>query len=273
MSATWRRRSAIWRRAPFAAFVVLGGIVFCALGSFVPWGRETIRVEARTVAALVERRANALGRDLTDDERVAVVEDFVREEILVREAYRRRWHQKSPGVRRRLLLAMAPASSGERPPAAQAQLSAYFRAHAERYRVPESLTFSHVFFEHASALLPEDASEFLETLEANADFRGLGDEFWLAPEAVRQTRQQLRGALGASFADAVFALEPGSWAGPFTSTRGTHFVRVDERHPSELPALEGVRRFVEVDWESERRAALRDETLSRLRGRYSVIER
>ena len=98
----------------------------------------------------------------------------------------------------------------------------------------------------------------------------MGDEFWLGTTIVRQTRHQLAGAFGVSFADEVFALEPGRWAGPFASNRGTHFVRLFERHPETLPELDAVERLVRVDWLTERREEIREKKMDRIRERYTI---
>ena len=141
------------------------------------------------------------GRELTAEQREQAIEDHVGEEILLREAYRHGWHLENGRVRQRLILAMRAALTKALPEPSTAQLRAYYQANAERYRVPVSVTFSHVFFESGSPRTPRDSSKVLASLNRGADFRAMGDEFWLGSTMVRQTRQQLAGALGVSFAD------------------------------------------------------------------------
>ena len=53
---------------------------------------------------------------------------------------------------------------------------------------------------------------------------------------------------------------------------GHHFVRVETRHPPELPPFEAMKRFVEVDWMADHRRELRERKMSRLREHYVVVE-
>ena len=132
MSAIWRRWFLFWRREPLLSFAATGGVLFFILAPNLPWGRETIRIDARTAAAIVERRANLEGRELSEEERDRAIEDYVREEILVREAYRNGWHLQNGRVRQRLLLAMRTALSEDVPAASTAELRAYYQANADR---------------------------------------------------------------------------------------------------------------------------------------------
>ncbi len=268
MRALWQRVSVFWRREPFVGFAIVGGLLFFLLAPYLSWGRETIHVDARTVAGIVERRSNLEGRKLTTEEREEAIQDYVCEEILVREAHRNGWHLENGRVRQRLVLAMRTALNEDLPEASSAQLRAYYQANADRYRVPVSVTFSHVYFEKGSSPMPG----VLGSLESGADFRAMGDSFWLGAIMVRQTRHQLQGALGTSFAEAVFTQEPGRWFGPIESSRGTHFVRADDRHPPELPELETLERYVQLDWATERRAELLERKMSRIRERYTLVE-
>jgi hypothetical protein len=228
-----------------------------------------ISLDSRTIDAVIEGRTATEARELTAREREQAIEDHVREEILLREAYRHGWHLEDGHVRQRLVLAMRSALLEDLPEPSLAQLRAFYQANAERYRTPMAVTFSHVFFADHS-LRTADAASVLRSLNDGADPRRMGDEFWLGSTMVRQTRHQLAGALGASFADDVFALDHGKWAGPFASNRGTHFVMLLERHPETRPELDAVERFVRVDWATQRHEEIRERKMNRIRERYTI---
>lgn len=50
-------------------------------------------------------------------------------------------------------------------------------------------------------------------------------------------RPEVADRFGPQFADAVFALEPGTWAGPIASAYGQHLVLVTEHAAARLPGL------------------------------------
>ncbi len=244
-------------------------MLYWLLSPYLPSGKETIVIDARTIEAVHERRTNLAGREPTAEERAQVVDDYVGEEILLREAYRHGWHLKSSRVRQRLILAMRSAMSEALPEPSTAQLRAYYQANAERYRAPESVTFSHVFFENGAPRSPPDTSKLLESLNRGTDFRTLGDDFWLGA-TIRQTKTQLAGVVGRSFADEVFALEPGSWFGPIVSKRGVHLVRLLARHPETLLEFDNMEQMVRTKWITDRHAEIRERKMSRIRERYTV---
>ena len=269
MAAFLRRWTGFWRREPLLSFAIGGALVFLLLSPYLPSGKQTIVLDSRTIDAVIQRGTSLETRELTEAEREQVIEDYVREEILLREAYRHGWHLEDAHVRQRLVLAMRSALLEEVPEPSAAQLRAFYQANAERYRTPTAVTFSHVFFANDS-LRAADPSSVLRSLNDGADPLAMGEEFWLGSTMVRQTRHQLAGALGASFADQVFALEPGRWAGPFASNRGMHFVRLLERHAESLPELDTVKSFVRVDWMTQRREEIRERKMGRIRDRYTI---
>lgn len=77
---------------------------------------------------------------------------------------------------------------------------------------------------------------------------GYGDAIMLAPFYADVTDVDLRSAFGGEFAEAVGALEPGSWLGPIRSGYGVHLVKVYERRESEIPPWTAVRASVVRDW-------------------------
>ena len=263
------RQKQLWTRAPVLASLALGGVLFL-LGTLVlPEPRERLVIDARTVQTVLERRADRLGRELFPEEREAAIQDYVDEELLVREAYRRGLHVTSGLVRRRLLGKMRLGMNAEVPQPTFAQLRAYFNANSERYQIPEAVTLAHVFYERGRPEAIDEAS-LIESLAARADFRALGDRFWLGPVLAQITRDRLAGALGVEFAERTFALTPGVWAGPLESSRGTHYVQVVERHPPTLPDLETVEDYVRLEWLAERRAEVTERKLERATARYRI---
>ena len=260
-----------FRRAlPLLGPLLVGGGLFLAFGPFLPSSKEVIEVDARSIEALQNERADRLGRELTPSERTETIRRYVDEEILVREAYRRGLHLTDPGVRARLLRRMRLALSEGIPEPSRSQLRAYYSSNSERYLVDESITLTHVFWAADSDNQPARPEVPLEALKAGADFRRMGERFWLGPVLPQVTRDRLAGALGAEFAGRVFDLEPGVWTGPVQSTRGVHYVAVVERHPPMIPPFESLEDYVRAEWLSEKRADLMDRRLDRMTAGYKI---
>ena len=261
---TW---AAFWQRESFLSFSIFGGLMFLLLSPYLASNKETIVIDARTRDSVIERRTNLEARELASEERDKAIADYVRDEILVREAHRNGWHLENGRVRQRLVLAMRTALNEDVPEPSLAQLQAFFRATADRYRVPPSVSLAHVFFEAGSS---HDPQQVLASLRDGRDFRDMGDPSRLGVEVVRIAEARLAGALGESFAASVFALPPGSWSGPIDSNRGRHYVRVEIRHDGELPPFEVAEPHLRLDWGRTRRAEIYERKMERMREEYAV---
>jgi parvulin-like peptidyl-prolyl isomerase len=63
----------------------------------------------------------------------------------------------------------------------------------------------------------------------------------------------------------------GEWVGPVHSGFGVHLVRISERKPGYLPALEESRKAVTREWENDQREAAAANNYARLRKDYDVV--
>jgi parvulin-like peptidyl-prolyl isomerase len=76
---------------------------------------------------------------------------------------------------------------------------------------------------------------------------------------------------GDALADAVFALAPGDWVGPFRSDFGLHLVRLRSRSEARLPPYEEIEARVADEFASQRRAARNEAAYAEMRARYDVV--
>lgn len=259
-------------RQPVLSSLLIGGGLFAVASTIRPAPYGEIVLDGRTVTSVVEERANGRGRNLTADERQEAIAAYVEEEVLLREAFRSGRHLTNGSARARLAQRMRLSLNAEIPQPTDAQLRAWYAANPDRYRTADAVTLAHVFYGRPDDVSPSPATpDPTAALEAGADFRTLGERFWLGSVLSAQTEAQIGGALGTEFAAEVFALPTGEWSGAIESTRGIHFVRILERHPPFVPAFELVREAVELDWLNERRIEVTDRKLARVMSRYDVV--
>jgi hypothetical protein len=202
-----------------------------------------------------------------------LIEQYIRGEVLYREALAMGLDRDDPYVRNRLgqkLSFLLDDLSAEQVPG-EGELADYLARHPERYRVPAKLSLRQVYLNPARHPEPRArAAEILARLAAGADPAELGDPT-LLPRALEAASQpEIARDLGEDFAAALFELEPGSWQGPMRSGLGWHLVLITEREPGRMPSLEAVRAQVLRDWREERRRALQAQTYERLRARYEI---
>lgn len=277
--AGWPRlRAALGRllREPLIHFAALGSALFVIYDPALPAGAEDrIAVDAAFVEGLRREHEQRTGRPPTADEERGLIERFVEEEMLYREAVAMGLDRGDPIVRRRLIQKMGflaeDLAAIDEP--TDAELEAYRSAHAARYRDPERTSFRHVFVsrDRRGEGAEEDARRLLEELQKGADPGALGDPFVRGASFARRSAAEIEAVFGRGFADAVSAAPIDAWSGPFVSSYGAHLVRVSERAPAAAPALASVRARVRQDLLDERRANAQKAAIERLRKRYRVV--
>jgi hypothetical protein len=270
-----------WRRAlrePLLHFAVLGAglfALFALVGGDDPASRRVVvgRGSLESLSATFERTWQ---RPPTRAELEGLVADHVRETILAREAKALGLDEDDVIVRRRLrqkmeLLAASFAESGE---PSEAELEAWLREHADRWRVEPRVSFQHVYLsrERRGAATQADAARLLGELAAGrADPATAGDPLLLPAALVDAPLSDVARQFGGDFAARVGALELGAWNGPVESGYGVHLVRVDAREDGRLPALAEVRDAVLRDWQAAQAEAAREAHYRALRERYTVV--
>ena len=198
----------------------------------------------------------------------ALVEGHVREEILVREARRLSLHKDDVIIRRRLaqkyefLLADADVPTE---PDADA-LGAFFEANRARYRLPETFSFNHVFFDNEN----EAGAAVTQLNGDETGWRSLGLPFMLNRTYRKVTGDRLAAEMGDAFVVALRGVPEARWSGPVVSAFGAHAVKLEEHNAGGDVALDDVASRVIRDWQMYQQTAARDKGMNELRAKYKV---
>lgn len=256
---------------PLLHFLLLGTLVYLAYAAWTPERQGIIEVKQSTLQALQKQQEDLLGRELTEAEKQTLLANHIDEEVLLLEAERRGFDKLDYRVRQRLLNVMRSTLAENIPDPTRAQLESYFREKIDNYRIPESITFQQVYFSPASEKLPEDPNVILSALAEGADFQDLGDFTTLGSTSTQSTRRYLVGSFGVEFTDQVLVLPLDSWAGPFASRMGTHFVKVIQRHAPQEPSFEKLESYLRQDYRMTRSLAKQDEKIAKMREQYEII--
>jgi hypothetical protein len=206
-----------------------------------------------------------------------LIDDYVREEVMYREALASGLDKDDTIVRRRLVEKMEFLSQELASAApSESALQEYFEANREKFRIPGEVAFSHIYFSTSKrgSTAEGDASRALAGLSSqrifSARLSSLGDPFMLQNEYPLQTQQQIKELFGDEFAGKLFQLEPGAWAGPFRSGYGFHLVRILQKLPSRVPELAEVRGQVLTEFKNRRLQTASEAFYAQLRQRYQI---
>jgi hypothetical protein len=202
------------------------------------------------------------------------VADFIREEILYREALALGLDSDDLVVRRRLVQKMEMLALHDGPGITESDLMDHSLAHRADYALPESVSFRHVFFSAADrgagARAAADAALGTVRATGTGDTSGLGDRPPTPPEVSDWTRPMVEGRFGADFAASVFAVEPGAWSDPLASAYGYHLVLVTRRAAARVPDFGEVADRIATELDTERRAGALDRLYATVRDDYEV---
>ncbi len=281
-------------KEPLVHFLLAGAGLFILFG-LVDGGRDepdatVVRVDEPALLEFVQYRMKAFEpslakkrlQALSDEERQRLIDDFIREEVLHREALALGLDREDYVIRRRLVQKLEFITEGFAEAAIQVDepaLQRYFDAHRKDYYVEPYVTFTHVFFDaekHGREKALELAKWELAMLNAKrvhfSDAPKHGDRFLYHLNYVERTPEFVASHFGGPMAKALFELQPDeqTWRGPFESPYGAHLVMLTNREPGRDAELAEIRGRV---LEDARRALIREQTeeaIQQIVGSYEV---
>lgn len=270
-------------REPLLHFALAGAALFMAYAALSSGGpapapvapapdpRDTAIVVDAAIAGRLEQQFRAVwNRPPTPAEMDGLIDAFITEEILVREALALGLDADDAVVRQRLRLKMeflleAAGSSAE---PTEDDLAAYLADNLGIFSEAPRMAFRQVFLGTDGAAAQAGAA--LEALRAGADPDTLGQPSLLPRRVPSSPPAAVDGTFGQGFFAAAETLPEGTWSGPVESGYGLHLVRVDRFQPGRLPPLEEIRDAVERGWRAAQAEAAKTARLQELREIYRV---
>lgn len=259
-----------WVREPLLHFFLAAGLVFLA---YEGWGRgdraepDVVRVTAAEVDWLRATWTRQRQRPPDDAELRGIVAEYVREELLAREARDLGLDEDDTVVRRRLAQKMEflVADTAQLAEPAEGELRQFYEAQRDRYRSAARLWLTQVYFRGEAA-----ARRALRDAEGGA-LPESGEPSLLESDYAGIDEAGLASLFGADFARRAFGLEPGAWQGPIASSYGFHLVRVGERRDAEPRSFEEARPQVLDEWHARQRARAMEQFLAGLTAKYRIV--
>jgi parvulin-like peptidyl-prolyl isomerase len=268
---------------PVLHFFVAGGVLFAVCG----WLNRGAGDGAGTVSRTVHITANEVRwlertwtrqwqRPPSEEELKGLVDGYVKEELLAREARALGLDENDTVVRRRLAQKMEflLQDTAQQIEPSQDELRRFYEAQRERFQAPARVSFTHVYFnrDRRGARAEADARAALRRLsQAGAGGADLGDRFLAQYDFVDADEPSVASVLGQAFARRVFALDPGRWQGPIESGYGLHLVRVAHRQDAQPRELDAVKSEVLSLWRMQREQEVRELHFASLLEKYDVV--
>lgn len=220
-------------------------------------------------------------REPTLTELRAKLQNFIREEVLYREALSRGYDKDDMVIRRTLMRKMEFLAEGQvdEKGITDEEIQAYLAIRPEKYRVPPSLSFAQIYFnrDKRGSETEQDVKTVISRLDQQEfDFRQLqqfGDRFMLQNHYVSQSPQEIRAQFGEEFSAQVFQLSPDQWQGPVPSGYGLHAVYVYDIEESYLPEWNEIKDRILMDMLLEERNAAKEQYYTEILRQYQLVYR
>jgi hypothetical protein len=270
-------------REPLVHFLFIGAALFML---YAFWGQQDAEKKDREITIttgeinwLTDAWQKRWTRPPTSEERQGLIDQYLREMILSREAIAMGLDKDDSVIRRRLAQKLEFLSNDlitPQPPTEE-ELKTYFNEHVKQYQAPDLVTMTHVFIDPDlrgdQTLIDAEAIKIkLQALnEPPRDARAYGDTFMLQSYYPERTEAELLKLFGSVFARSVFELTPQQWHGPVLSGYGTHLVYVHDHQKAEPPTFSDVKDQVQQEWVDDKREELNAQFVDSMIARYDVI--
>ena len=262
------RRLFDWWREPLFHFALLGSLIFLVDFLVTSTQKDQIVVSTATADFLVRQREELELRTLSAEERQQVISQFVDDEILYKEAYKRGLDRGDSRMRRNLLFKIRGLLAGEVGDPTAEDLRAYFESNRERFRYKATWSIEQVLFSEPASV-PDGLNA---QLNSGLDPLGVGeDRYNLARDIPNSTQREIVRIFGPTAARTILAIDDDRWHGPVASRLGVNFVRITGRADTHNPTFEEVERYIEGEWRMDRVRERLEQELNALRNDYHIV--
>jgi len=188
-------------------------------------------------------------KNMPQDELNKLMDEYVREEVLYREALALGMDKEDYLIRRRMIQKIEFINEelvNSSQNITEKQARDYFEQNRDSYKIEPNATFTHVYFsndrhgkenanklsENELAILNNDNVQFFDSVKH-------GDRFLYHLNYVERTPEFIESHFGKEMSEEIFKLSPSDseWSGPFESPYGYHLVMLTNKEDEQYPEL------------------------------------
>lgn len=263
-------------REPLLHFLLIGTLIFVTYKLLNPVepqeadGQE-ISISLEQIDQFKARFEETWRRSPNVDELNGLIENHLREEILVRQAIALSLDKGDIVIRRRLAQKMdfllESAASSREP--SEMEIEAFYEANADEYLTKPTYSFEQVFLGQSPS--EEEVESTVAALNSGGDPSDFGSRNMLPSILVNQVAVSVDGIFGPGFSTSLNELEPGIWSGPVQSAFGLHAVRLTDRTAAIAQPLASIRDRVRSDWKGANVSEMMQAMYRELRENYTIV--
>ena len=280
-------------RQPLLHFLLIGlgfFLLFQLFGSNDESDSRIIVVDKEELMTYLQFRSKSFNPDvveermasLTKEEMDRLIDDYVREEVLYREAKAMGLDKEDYIIKRRMIQKVEYISQGAAEVVTELtekQIRDYYEINKANYYIQPYATFTHLFFDAeqrgfqvAKAKAEAEKVYLNKNKTTSNEAPGRGDRFHFLKDYVERDPDFVTSHFGPSMAEAIFESTPSDkvWAGPFKSEYGYHLVLLTKKVSGRSPDLSEVIGRVTEDAQRDYTRQINDETIKEIIDGYEV---
>jgi peptidyl-prolyl cis-trans isomerase C len=268
-------------KEPLVHFLILGGLLFFISAHFNPASPEhdqqTIVITNQHIEQLRTRMSSLLKRELTPPEMQSAIDQYITEEVLLREGLKLGVVEEDPGMRRnvaeKVKFLLSDTTLAREP--TEGMLQEFMQKNPALFTQPPRRSFIHIYFDPAkhTTTLESDVKKAQQKLlgKTKIDPLMFGDRFVASNEYQQIDQITIAQTFGNEFANSVFKSPLNEWQKPISSPHGVHLVLVSEEVPSSQPTFNEIREQVRKVYLAEQHRLQNETTIKQLKEQYQII--
>lgn len=252
-------------------FFAIGLLIFILdIGFNAEQDSKDIYISDQELTSLLSAWKSQVGRPPSDEEIVSIINNFVQEEILYREALLLNLDQEDRIIKRRLAQKITFLKQETIPDdPSEEELERFFEQNKNNYYVPATYSFSHHYFSKESNAKERAAKAFNDNQTNGTEI--IGDPFFLGKNFYQNSANEIKKNFGELFFSSIENLSLNEWSGPYESAFGQHIVLLKEIKSGFSPPLEKVVLKVQQDYLTQAQDKAIAEYINEIRSQYRVI--
>ncbi|MFT4759821.1 MAG: hypothetical protein ACI9XO_002560 [Paraglaciecola sp.] len=278
-------------KEPLVHFLIAGFFLFVYFNIFGTKSEleNTISINKQTLLNFMQFQSKAFNTKVFDEkferlskeEKEQMIQNYVREEALYREAVKLGLDQNDFVIKRRIVQKMEFILDNFDESTVTIEndgIAAYFQQHQQRYFHPEQYTFTHIFFKNGDEDVGlKRATDFMKITEhqnlSATESLPYGNRFLYHRNYAEKDINFLKSQFGNTFITALQNMKANEnkWQGPVPSDYGFHWLKITNKSTERIAKLAGIQSIVRADYLGYLKQQHKQQQIQKLVKEYDVL--
>ncbi len=256
-------------REPLIHFLLIGALLFLVYSNIndsLPQEDNQITITQTEIDNINSKFIKAKGREPSKEEASKLLEDYIKEEVLFKEALSKGLNKNDNTIKLHLAkkmqyvlddLSVVPAPSED-------DLKNFLKNNTNLFKESGSISFNQVVFTKTEDI--QEANTFLKRLKSSKSSKKstIGKKVELDQKSIKKI-------FGTEFAKKIFSLPLHTWQGPIKTKHGLHLVFIHSKSDGKVPELSKIKDRVKYQYKKKKQEELNKKFYNNLAKRYEII--